>query len=55
MTDREELAAAQEESRRARVETEAVTAHVRQAGDSISRIVAPNGYVGRFRELIRSA
>lgn len=52
MTDREELEAALAAAAAGKRETDTVAAGVRAAGEGIRRIVEPNGYVSRFREMV---
>lgn len=52
MTDREELEAALAAAERGKRTTDSITARVRAQGETIRRIVEPNGYVSRFREVV---
>lgn len=53
MTDQDELEAARRALASKSEATEAVVATVRSASDGIRRIVEKNGYVSRFRGMIR--
>lgn len=62
MSERDQDRADLEESRRAlasaktaAIETDVAIANLTEASDSVRNVVEPNGYVLRFRELLRGA